>query len=73
MIDFSTQYCFDILFKSSPKVVCGKWYLLNSALKKHETQKPFWFLGFPNRHFFRFALLSRGAEKYAGKHRKYQK
>jgi len=32
--------------------------------KQYEkTQKPLWFLGFPNRYLFRFALLARCTEK----------
>jgi len=32
--------------------------------KWHEkTQKPLWFLGFPNRYLFRFAMLARSTEK----------
>lgn len=53
MIDFSTQYCSDILFKSSPKAVFGEMVSFEFHLEKaRKTQKPFWFLGFPNRHFF---------------------
>jgi len=48
-----------------PKGRFGEMISFELHLEKwHEkTQKPLWFLGFPNRYLFRFALLARSTEK----------
>ena len=49
----------NISFKSSPKVVFLEMISFELRLEKwyEKTQKPLWFLGFPNRYLFRFAML----------------
>jgi len=67
-LDFVKRHLrYNFLVQVLPKGRFGEMISFEFHLKKwHEkTQKPFWFLGFPNRYLFRFALLSRSAEKDA--------